>query len=89
MVICKGVSTYSFTSVHSLEIGYAEKQPMWPHWVGLRNYSEAAWMDMNAWMIDTFGNSNWGTPSGRSVGSNGKYRVREESDRTFFILRWS
>jgi len=74
----------------SLQTGYAEHQPKWPYWVGPRHYSEAAWLDMNVWMIDTFGNSNWGTlPSSRWVGSTGKYWFRDESDRTFFILRWS
>jgi len=73
----------------SLQTGYAEHQPKWPYWVGPRHYSEAAWLDMNVWMIDTFGSGNWGIPNVRWVGSTGKYWFRDESDRTFFILRWS
>ena len=72
-----------------LETGYAEHQPTWPYWVGPRHYSEAAWMDMNAWMIDTFDSGNWGIPNCRWVGSNGKFWFRDAADRTFFILRWS
>lgn len=72
-----------------LETGYADNQPKWPYWVGPRHYSEAAWMDMNAWMIDTFDSGNWGIPNCRWVGSNGKFWFRNAADRTFFILRWS
>ena len=53
------------------------------------NYSEEAWLDMNVWMIDTFGSCHWGIPNGRWVGSDRKYWFRNAADRTFFILRWS
>jgi hypothetical protein len=72
-----------------LETGYAEHQPKWPYWVEPRHYSKTAWLDMNVWMIDTFGSGNWGLPNCRWVGSDRKYWFRDESDRTFFILRWS
>lgn len=72
----------------NLETGYAEHQPKWPYWVEPRYYSEAAWMDMNVWMIDTFGSGNWGC-SRHWVGSTGKFWFRNAADRTFFILRWS
>ena len=72
-----------------LETGYADNQPKWPYWVGPRHYSEEAWLDMNVWMIDTFGSCHWGIPNGRWVGSNGKFWFRNAADRTFFILRWS
>ena len=80
---------WDITDVKRLETGYAEHQPKWPYWVGPRHYSEAAWLDMNVWMIDTFGSGNWGIPNVRWVGSTGKYWFRDESDRTFFILRWT
>ena len=72
-----------------LETGYAENQPKWPYWVAPLNYSEEAWLDMNVWMIDTFGSCHWGIPNGRWVGSDRKYWFRDAADRTFFILRWS
>jgi hypothetical protein len=72
-----------------LETGYAEHQPKWPYWVEPRHYSEEAWLDMNVWMIDTFGSGNWGIPNVRWVGSDRKYWFRDAADRTFFILRWS
>ena len=72
-----------------LETGYAEHQPKWPYWVAPLNYSEEAWLDMNVWMIDTFGSCHWGIPNGRWVGSDRKYWFRDAADRTFFILRWS
>ena len=84
-----GDGDWVINNVKRLETGYAEHQPKWPYWVGPRHYSEAVWMDMNAWMIDTFGSGNWGIPNVRWVGSTGKYWFRDESDRTFFILRWS
>ena len=77
------------TDVKSLETGYADNQPKWPYWVGPRHYSEAAWMDMNAWMIDTFDSGNWGIPNCRWVGSNGKFWFRNAADRTLFLLKWS
>lgn len=75
--------------VKRLETGYAEHQPKWPYWVEPRHYSEEAWLDMNVWMIDTFGSGNWGIPNVRWVGSDRKYWFRDAADRTFFILRWS
>jgi hypothetical protein len=80
---------WDITDVKRLETGYAEHQPKWPYWVKPLNYSEEAWLDMNVWMIDTFGSGNWGLPNCRWVGSDRKYWFRDESDRTFFILRWS
>ena len=73
----------------NLATGYAEHQPKWPYWVAPLNYSEEAWLDMNVWMIDTFGSCHWGIPNGRWVGSDRKYWFRNAADRTFFILRWS
>jgi hypothetical protein len=73
----------------NLATGYAEHQPKWPYWVAPLNYSEEAWLDMNVWMIDTFGSCHWGIPNGRWVGSDRKYWFRDAADRTFFILRWS
>ena len=77
------------TDVKSLETGYADNQPKWPYWVGPRYYSEAVWMDINAWMIDTFDSGNWGIPNCRWVGSNGKFWFRNAADRTLFLLKWS
>ena len=84
-----GDGDWAIPDVKRLETGYADNQPKWPYWVGPRHYSEAAWMDMNAWMIDTFDSGNWGIPNCRWVGSNGKFWFRNAADRTFFILRWS
>ena len=72
-----------------LETGYADIQPKWPYWVRPHNYDEKEWYDMNNWIIDTMGSSNWSVEHGRWVGSNRKYWFRDEQDRTFFILRWS
>ena len=72
-----------------LETGYADKQPKWPYWVRPHNYDEKEWVEMNNWIIDTMGSSNWSVEHGRWVGSNRKYWFRDEADRTFFILRWS
>ena len=72
-----------------LETGYADNQPKWPYWVRPHNYDEKEWYDMNNWIIDTMGSSNWSVEHGRWVGSNRKYWFRDEQDRTFFILRWS
>ena len=82
-------SDWGIPDVKRLETGYAEHQPKWPYWVGPRHYSEAAWMDMNAWMIDTFDSGNWGIPNCRWVGSNGKFWFRNAADRTLFLLKWS
>ena len=80
---------WDITDVKRLETGYAEHQPKWPYWVEPRHYSREAWLDMNTWMIDTFGSGNWGIPNVRWVGSDRKYWFRDAADRTFFILRWS
>jgi hypothetical protein len=71
-----------------LDTGYADNQPNWPYWVQPRYYNIIDWHDMHKWMIETFGNSNWSN-KGLWVGSDRKYWFRKESDRTFFILRWS
>jgi hypothetical protein len=72
-----------------LETGYADNQPKYPYWVKPLNYSAIEWLDMNVWMIDTFGSGHWGIPNCRWVGSDRKYWFRDAADRTFFILRWS
>ena len=72
-----------------LETGYADNQPKWPYWVRPHNYDEKEWYDMNNWIIDTMGSSNWSVEHGRWVGSNRKYWFRDESDRTMFLLKWS
>ena len=72
-----------------LETGYADNQPKWPYWVRPHNYDEKEWYDMNNWIIDTMGSSNWSVEHGRWVGSNRKYWFRDVQDRTFFIWRWS
>ena len=72
-----------------LETGYADNQPKWPYWVKPCNYDSKEWIRMSMWMVLTFGSSDWSTEHGRWVGSDRKYWFRDESDRTFFILRWS
>ena len=72
-----------------LETGYAGNQPKYPYWVQPHNYSYKEWDDMRNWMIDTMGYSDWVVKHARWVGSDRKYWFRDESDRTFFILRWS
>jgi hypothetical protein len=84
-----GDGDWVINNVKRLETGYAEHQPKWPYWVEPRCYSEAAWLDMNVWMIDTFGSGNWVIPNVRWVGSDRKYWFRDAADRTFFILRWT
>jgi hypothetical protein len=71
-----------------LDTGYADNQPNWPYWVQPRYYNVIDWYDMHKWMKETFGDSNWSN-KGPWVGSDRKYWFRKESDRTFFILRWS
>jgi len=77
------------TTMKRLETGYADNQPKYPYWVKPLNYSAIEWLDMNVWMIDTFGSGHWGIPNCRWVGSDRKYWFRDAADRTFFILRWS
>ena len=77
------------TLVKRLETGYADDQPKWPYWVKPRLYTGADWHRMDQWMIETFGHSDWSVEHARWVGSDRKYWFRDESDRTFFILRWS
>ena len=72
-----------------LETGYADNQPKWPYWVQPRYYNVVDWHDMDKWMREIFGESDWLTENGRWVGSDRKYWFRYEADRTFFILRWS
>jgi hypothetical protein len=77
-------------NVKRLETGYADNQPKYPYWVKPHNYDAREWDEISIWMVNTFGDSNWGVlPSSRWVGSNRKYWFRDEADRTFFILRWS
>lgn len=76
-------------NVKRLETGYADNQPKWPYWVKPCNYNAGEWSDIDHWMRDTMGDSNWLKENARWVGSNRKYWFRDEQDRTFFILRWS
>ena len=72
-----------------LETGYAEKQPKWPYWVKPHNYSDLEWWAIDDWMVETFGDSDWLLDNAPYIGSDQKYWFRKESDRTFFLLRWS
>ena len=72
-----------------LETGYAGNQPKYPYWVQPHNYSYKEWREMDAWLVNTMGYSDWSVEHVRWVGSDQKYWFRDESDRTFFILRWS
>jgi len=76
-------------NVKRLETGYADNQPKWPYWVRPHNYDEKEWYDMDKWLINIMGDSNWHKENAPWVGSNRKYWFRDEADRTFFILRWS
>jgi hypothetical protein len=71
-----------------LIIGYSGNQLSWPYWVYPQNYSAIECNAMNDWMKMTFGDVDWSI-KGLWVGSDKKYWFRNESDRTFFILRWS
>jgi hypothetical protein len=71
-----------------IETGYADDQPKWPYWVKPCNYSAEEWLEMNVWMLEIFGNTDWSV-NGRWVGSNQKYWFRDERDRTMFLLKWS
>ena len=79
----------SFTTVKSLETGYAGSQPKYPYWVKPYNYSYKEWREMDAWLVNTMGYSDWSVEHVRWVGSDRKYWFRDERDRTMFILRWS
>jgi len=72
-----------------LDVGHAENQPDWPYWVKPYNYDRFEWADMDRWVRDIFGDTDWSTPAGRWVGSDRKYWFRYEADRTLFLLRWS
>ena len=72
-----------------LETGYADNQPKWPYWVRPINYSSREWNEINDWVVDTMGYSDWGVEYARWVGSDRKYWFRNDSDRTMFILKWS
>jgi hypothetical protein len=72
-----------------LETGYAENQPKWPYWVKPHNYSDLEWWAIDDWMVETFGDSDWLLDNAPYIGSDQKYWFRKESDRTFFLLRWS
>jgi hypothetical protein len=76
------------TTMKRLETGYAGSQPKYPYWVKPCNYDKKDWDEMCVWMVKTFGNGDW-MADGLWVGSDRKYWFRDESDRTFFILRWS
>jgi hypothetical protein len=72
-----------------IDTGYADDQPKWPYWVKPCNYSEPEWLEMNVWMLKTFGDCNWLNKNARWVGSSRKYWFCDERDRTMFLLRWS
>lgn len=72
-----------------LETGYADNQPKWPYWVRPCNYSESEWWNMDQWIVDTMGESDWSVEHARWVGSDRKYWFRDERDRTLFMLKWS
>ena len=76
-------------NVKRLETGYADNQPKWPYWVRPHNYDEKEWYDMDKWLINIMGDSNWHKENAPWVGSNRKYWFRDEADRTFFIVGWS
>ena len=84
-----------------IETGYADNQPKWPYWVRPCNYSESEWWNMDQWIVDTMGESDWSVEHARWVGddwsveharwvgSDQKYWFRDERDRTLFLLKWS
>jgi hypothetical protein len=53
------------------------------------NYSAKEWLEMDAWLWNTMGYSDWSVEHASWVGSDQKYWFRDAADRTFFILRWS
>ena len=73
----------------SMETGYADNQPKYPFWVQPYNYDSKEWDEMNDWVVDTMGYSDWLQEDARWVGSDRKYWFRDERDRTMFILKWS
>jgi len=81
------MSDAKWDATRRLDIGYAENQPNWPYWVQPQYYTDSNWLEMNVWILETFGNTDWSV-NGRWVGSDRKYWFRKESDRTFFILKW-
>ena len=76
-------------NIKRIETGYADNQPKYPYWVKPLNYSAPEWLQINVWIIDTMGYSDWSIEHGRWIGSDRKYWFRDERDRTMFILRWS
>jgi len=80
--------TIAQLNMKRIDVGCADNQPRWPHWVKPCNYSRKEWDDMGVWMVKTFGNGDW-MMDGVWVGSDRKYWFRNEADRTFFLLRWS
>jgi hypothetical protein len=78
----------SFLPKKIIETGYANNQPKWPYWVQPLGYPPAEWWNMDQWICETMGESDW-SQTGRWVGSDRKYWFRDERDRTMFILRWS
>ena len=81
--------TIAQLTMKRIDVGYADNQPRWPYWVKPCNYSYRELSDIDSWMREIFGDTDWSTPGGVWVGSDRKYWFRDESDRTFFILRWS
>jgi hypothetical protein len=77
------------TTMKRLETGYAGSQPKYPYWVKPLNYSAKEWLEMDAWLWNTMGYSDWSVEHASWVGSDQKYWFRDAADRTFFILRWS
>ena len=71
-----------------LETGYDENQSSHHYWVKLHNYSAEEWLEMNVWMLATFGNTDWSVNDHRA-GGNRMYWFRDEADRMLFLLRWS
>jgi hypothetical protein len=81
--------TIAQLTMKHLDVGYADNQPRWPYWVQPYNYSSKELLDIDSWMREIFGNTDWSTPGGRWVGSDRKYWFRNEADRTMFLLKWS
>jgi hypothetical protein len=57
--------------------------------------SALKWGQMNAWMIDCFGQTGtddlpgaW-APDQRWYANNGRFWFQDEADRTLFLLKWS
>lgn len=77
-----------FYTEKRLETGYSYNQPKWAYWVHPVAYSAKEWGEMDDWVLDTMGYSDWSVEHARWVGSDQKYWFRDEQDRTMFILRW-